>query len=102
MRAKAGGGRPPPDTWPASSILGSTGWRLGAALAAIGVLWAGVLWVTLTPPGKPEVASAPSATVASQTQPAQAAALAAVPQRVGLRALALAGESVGLSGSFDR
>jgi hypothetical protein len=70
------------------------------ALVAIGALWAGVLWVTLTPPREAGLASAPSPNVASQAQAPQAPA--PVPQRVGLRALAMADEPVGLNGSFDR
>jgi hypothetical protein len=72
------------------------------ALVAIGALWAGVLWVTLTPPPKVGLASAPSPEVASQAQMPQPEAATRVPQRVGLRALAMAGEPVGLNGSFDR
>jgi hypothetical protein len=73
------------------------------ALVAIGVLWVGVLWVTLTPPPKVGLDSAPSSDVARQRlapQPPEAAP--PVPQQVGLRALAMAGEPVGLNGSFDR
>jgi hypothetical protein len=69
------------------------------ALVAIGALWAGVLWVALTPPGKAGLASAPSAGVTSQ---AQAPPPVRIPQQVGLRALAMSGEPVGLNGSFDR
>jgi len=72
------------------------------ALVAIGALWAGVLWVILTPPPKGGLASAPSPEVASQAQTPQSEAATRVPQRVGLRALAMAGEPVGLNGSFDR
>ena len=72
------------------------------ALVAIGALWAGVLWVILTPPPKVGLASAPSLGVASQAQTPQPEAETRVPQRVGLRALAMAGEPVGLNGSFDR
>ena len=70
------------------------------SLVAIGALWGGVLWVTLTPPREAGLASAPSPNVASQAQAPQATA--PVPQRVGLRALAMADEPVGLNGSFDR
>ena len=70
------------------------------ALVAIGALWAGVLWVILTPPREAGLASAPSPDVASQAQTPQATAPA--PQRVGLRALAVADEPVGLNGRFDR
>jgi hypothetical protein len=70
------------------------------ALVAIGALWAGVLWVILTPPREAGLASAPSPNVASQAQTPQATA--PVPQRVGLRALAMADQPVGLKGSFDR
>jgi hypothetical protein len=70
------------------------------ALVAIGALWAGVIWVILTPPREAGLASAPSPNVASQAQTPQATA--PVPQRVGLRALAVADEPVGLNGSFDR
>jgi hypothetical protein len=100
MRVKAAQRRSTSDPWPTSSILGPTSRRLGLALVAIGALWAGVLWVTLTPPRTPGVASAPSPEVARQAQTPQATA--PVPQRVGLRALAMAGEPVGLNGSFDR
>lgn len=72
------------------------------ALVAIGALWAGVLWVTLTPPPKVGLASAPSSEGASQARTPPAEAAAPVPQRVGLRALAMADEPVGLNGSFDR
>src|SRR4051812_9082260 len=101
MRAKATQRRSTPDSWPTSSILGPTSRRLGMALAAIGALWAGVLWVILTPPREAELASALSAQVAgmAQTQPQAPASL---PQRVGLRALALADQPVGLNGRFDR
>jgi hypothetical protein len=70
------------------------------ALVAIGALWAGVLWVALTPPREAGLASAPSSNVGSQAQAPQATAPG--PQRVGLRTLAIAGEPVGLNGSFDR
>jgi hypothetical protein len=70
------------------------------ALVAIGALWAGVLWVILTPPREAGLASAPSPNVASQAQAPQATP--PVPQRVGLRALAMADEPVGLNGRFDR
>jgi hypothetical protein len=70
------------------------------ALVAIGALWAGVLWVALTPPREAGLASAPSPNVASQAQTQQATA--PVPQRVGLRAVAMADEPVGLNGTFDR
>jgi hypothetical protein len=72
------------------------------ALVAIGALWAGVVWVTLTPPPKVGAASAPSAEAAGQAQTPQPEAAAPAPQRVGLRALAVTGEPVGLNGSFDR
>src|SRR5258708_3247619 len=101
MRAQAARRRPNSDSWPASSILGPTTRRLGMALVAIGALWAGVLWVILTPPPKVGLASAPSPEVASQAQTPQPEAAAPVPQRVGLRALAMADEPVGLNGSFD-
>src|SRR5229473_7655994 len=89
------------DSWPTSSIFGPTSRRVGMALVAIGALWAGVLWVTLTPPPKVGRASAPSAEVASQAQTTQSKAATLVPHQVGLRALAMAGEPVGLNGSFD-
>src|SRR5258708_22265069 len=93
--------RPPTSaSWPASSILGRTRRRLGMALVAIGALWAGVLWVILTPPREARLASSVSSEVASQT--AQPEAGAPVPQRIALRALAVSGEPVGLNGSFDR
>jgi hypothetical protein len=69
---------------------------------AIGALWAGVLWVALTPPREAGFASAPSPEVAGKAQAPQPEAVAPVLQRVGLRALAMAGEPVGLNGSFDR
>ena len=72
------------------------------ALVAIGALWAGVLWVILTPPRDAELASASSAKVAGQAQTPQPEAPAPGPQRVGLRALAMTGEPVGVNGSFDR
>ena len=72
------------------------------ALVAIGVLWAGVLWVALTPPAEPGLASASSREVAGPSQTPQPEAAAPVPQQVGLRALAMADEPVGLNGSFDR
>ena len=72
------------------------------ALVAIGALWAGVLWVILTPPREAGLASAPSAQVAGMAQTPQPQAQASVLQRVGLRALAKADEPVGLNGSFDR
>jgi hypothetical protein len=102
MRVRTVQRRSTSDPWPTSSILGSTSRRLGLALVAIGALWAGVLWVALTPPGKAGLASAPSAEVAGQAQAPQPAAPAPIPQRVGLRALAMSGEPVGLNGSFDR
>jgi hypothetical protein len=75
---------------------------LGTALVAIGALWMGVLWVILTPPREAGLASASSPKVAGQAQTPQPQAPAPVPQRVGLRALAMADEPVGLNGSFDR
>jgi hypothetical protein len=103
MRLRSLSRRPIKESWPTSSILGSTGRRLGVALAAIGVLWAGVLWVSLTPPREalPEPAASASSPVAGKGQPPKPQP-APVPQQVGLRALALTGEAVGLKGSFDR
>ena len=75
---------------------------MGLALAAIGALWAGVLWVVLTPPPEAAVASAPSLNAAGQTAAPQPEAPAPAPQRVGLRALAMTGEPVGVNGFFDR
>jgi hypothetical protein len=73
---------------------------LSLALAAIVVLWAGVLWVILTPPPDTELTSA-SAKVADQAQtPSEAPPPGA--QRVGVRALAISGQPVGVNGSFDR
>jgi hypothetical protein len=72
------------------------------ALMAIGALWAGVIWVILTPPPEAGLASAPSLEVTGRAQTPQPETAAPVPQRVGLRALAMAGEPVGLNGSFDR
>src|SRR5882724_12053322 len=100
MRVQAGRRRSTSDSWPTSSILGPTSRRLGMALVVIGALWAGVLWVILTPPREARLASSASPEVASQT--AQPEAAAPVSQRIGLRALAMAGEPVGTNGSFDR
>src|SRR6266436_3105407 len=97
MRVKAAQRRSTSDSWPTSSILGPTRRRLGIALLAIGVLWAGVLWVTLTPPRE-----APPPEVAGKAQTPQPEAPVRLPQRVGLRALAMAGDPVGLNGTFDR
>lgn len=72
------------------------------AFVAIGVLWAGVLWASLTPPREAGLATPASSGVAGQAETPQPQAAAPVPQRVGLRALAMAGEPVGLNGSFDR
>ena len=72
------------------------------ALVAIGALWTGVLWVILTPPREPGLAASPSPEGVSQAQTLQPQEPALVPQRVGLRALAIAGEPAGLNGSFDR
>jgi len=72
------------------------------ALVAIGALWMGVLWVILTPPREAGLASAPSAEVVGRPQKPQSEAAAPVPRRVGLRALAMADEPVGLNGRFDR
>ena len=102
MRVQIAQRRSTPDSWPTSSILGSTSRRLGMALAAIGALWAGVFWVILTSPRDAELASASSAKVAGQAQTSQPEAPAPGPQRVGLRALAMTGEPVGVNGSFDR
>src|SRR5262249_44194492 len=77
--------------------------RLGLAFVAIGALWLGVLWVILTPPPAAGPSSTPAATeVVGQAQAPKPEPAAAIPQRVGLRALATAGEPVGLNGSFDR
>src|SRR5262245_58392222 len=102
MRVQAAQRRSSPDSWPTSSILGSTSRRLGMALVAIGALWAGVLWVILTPPRDAGLASASSAMVAGQPQTPRSEAPAPGPQRLGLRALAVTGEPVGVNGSFDR
>src|SRR5260370_3803050 len=102
MRAQSARRRPTSDSWPASSILGPTSRRLGMALVAIGALWAGVLWVILTPPPKVGLASAPSPEVAGQAQTPQPEAATRAPQRVGLRALAMAGEAAGLYAHFPR
>src|SRR5690349_9702656 len=104
MRMRGPLQRPTTESWPASSILGSTGRRLGMALAAIGVLWAGVLWVSLTPPRKalPAPAAAASSPIAEKGQSPKPQPAAPVPQQVGLRALAVTGEAVGVKGSFDR
>src|SRR5262249_46737229 len=91
-----------PETWPTSSILGPTSRRLGMALVAIGALWLGVLWVALTPPTRTGLASVSSAEVAGQAKTPQPAAADAAPQRVGLRALVMADDPVGLNGIFDR
>jgi hypothetical protein len=87
-------------SWPTSSIVGSTSRRLGVALVAIGALWLGVLWVVLTPPQQAEQASAPSPEAAGRAAAPQPPAPVAA--RVGLRALAMTGESAGPSGIFDR
>src|SRR5881396_1272191 len=100
MPVQAAKRRSSSDSWPTSSILGPTSRRLSMALVAIGALWMGVLWVALTPPREAGLASAPSPNVASQAQTQQATA--PVPQRVGLRAVAMADEPVGLNGTFDR
>jgi hypothetical protein len=100
MRIQAAWRRPPPDSWPASSILGPTSRRLGMALVAIGALWAGVLWVVLTPPREATLASAPSPMAAVEAPRPEAPVPG--PQRVGLRALARTGEPVGVNGIFDR
>ncbi len=71
------------------------------ALVAIAALWAGVLWVVLTPPRQAAVASAPSFEVTDQSTSAQPE-VPAGPRHVGLRALAVTGEPVGISGIFDR
>src|SRR5262245_4155099 len=94
--------RSSPHSWPTSSILGSTSRRLGVAFVAIGALWLGVLWVVLTPPRDAGLASAPSAKVAGQAPTPQSEAPPPGPHQVGLRALAVTGEHVGVNGSFDR
>jgi hypothetical protein len=91
-----------PESWPTTSVLGSTGRRVGIALIAIGALWSGVLWVMLTPPREPQSASAPSAGVASKQQAPQSQPPADAAQKAGLRALVMAGDPSGLNGSFDR
>jgi len=90
------------DSWPAGSILGPTSRRLGLALVAVGVLWAGVLWVTLMPPQQAAPSAAASSTIAVRRAAPPSQAATPAPQRVGLRALAVTGEPVGLRGSFDR
>jgi hypothetical protein len=102
MRMQSDRRRPPPDPWPASSILGPTSRRLGMALVAIGALWAGVLWVVLTPPREAALASAPSSKAAVHAEAPRPEAPVPGPQRVGLRALARTGEPVGVNGIFDR
>ena len=102
MPMQVGQRKPTSDSWPTSSILGPTGRRLGVALMAIGALWLGVLWVTLTPPREARPASPPSSEVASKGQAPQPEAPARVPQRVGLRSLVMAGEPAGPNGAFDR
>src|SRR5437879_6881899 len=102
MPMPAGQRQPTSDSWPTSSILGPTSRRLGMALVAIGALWAGVLWVTLTPPRDARPGAPPSSEVASKGQAPQPELQASLPQRIGLRALAVAGEPAGLNGSFDR
>jgi len=72
------------------------------ALVAMTALWAGVVWVLLTPPRQGELASAPSRDTAIAVQTPQQETAAPVSQRIGLRALAMADEPVGLNGSFDR
>src|ERR1051325_10247296 len=90
------------ESWPVGSILGSTIRRLGLALVAIGALWLGVLWVSLTPPQQARPGLSASSDVGTSAKALQPEAAAAVPQQLGLRALAMAGEPVGLNGSFDR
>jgi hypothetical protein len=102
MRVEPAQGRATQNLWPTSSILGSTSRRLGMAFIAIGALWAGVLWVILTPTRDAGFASAPSAKVADQAQTPQPEGLPPRPQRLGLRLLAMAGQPVGVNGSFDR
>ena len=72
------------------------------AFVAIGALWVGVLWVALTPPREAGPASASSPEVAGRAQTPQPEAAAPVPRQVGLRALAMADDPVGLNGRFDR
>ncbi|MFI5029559.1 MAG: hypothetical protein ACHQPH_02535, partial [Reyranellales bacterium] len=74
------------------------------ALAAIGVLWAGVLWVSLTPPREapPPPAVSESSPVAGKGRSPEPQPVAPEPEQVGLRALAVTGDAVGLKGSFDR
>src|SRR5262252_5297364 len=99
---KAARRRTESNPWPASSILGPTSRRLVMALVAMTALWAGVVWVLLTPPRQGELASAPSRDTAIAVQTPQQETAAPVSQRIGLRALAMADEPVGLNGSFDR
>jgi hypothetical protein len=89
-------------SWAPSSVLGSTGHRVGIALIAMGALWLGVLWVILTPPREAQPASAPTAEVAGKQQAPQSQPPADVPRKVGLRSLVTSGDPTGLNGSFDR
>ncbi|HZY49469.1 MAG TPA: choice-of-anchor tandem repeat NxxGxxAF-containing protein [Devosia sp.] len=104
MRMRGPRRRPIKESWPASSILGSAGSRLGIALAVIAVLWGGVLWVSLTPPREapPPPAASEASSVAGKGRSPEPQPAAPVPQQVGLRALTVTGEAVGLKGSFDR
>lgn len=74
------------------------------ALVAIGVLWAGVLWVSLTPPREalPAPVASASSPVAGKEQSPKPQPVTPVLQQVGLRALAVTGEAVDLKGTFDR
>jgi len=72
------------------------------ALLAIGVLWAGVIWAILTQPRDAELVSASPAKVADHVQTLTSNTPAPEPQRVGVRALAMTGQPIGVNGSFDR
>src|SRR5262249_61951854 len=102
MRVEVAQRRSTPQAWPTSSILGSTSRRLGMALLAIGVLWAGVIWAILTQPRDAELVSASPAKVADHVQTLTSNAPAPEPQRVGGRALAMTGQPIGVNGSLHR
>jgi hypothetical protein len=101
MRMRAAQRQSTQDSWSTGSILGPTSRRLGMALVAIGMLWAGVLWVVLMAPRDAVVASAPSLDATNQSATLKPEAPSGLRQ-VGLRALAVTGEPVGVNGIFDR
>ncbi len=72
------------------------------AVVAIGALWLGVLWVSLTPPREARPDLSASSDVGTPVKTPASETAATVPRQVGLRALVMAGEPAGLKGSFDR